>query len=806
MSGSLRQFPVPSVIQGISQQAPQAVKQSSAKDQQNCVNDLLLGSRARNGSTLKAFWPGERVDPFSHRIERDEGEDYKVMITDGLLEVINLVDGTKATITGDISAYLATTGEPREAFSAATVEDTTFIANAEILPAMGTTKSPVRNNWAMAHFKSANYSTDYKLHIRIGGTTFTASYKTPDNSTAANADFIATNRLAKEFTDALNSTATSPAGFLKQLNDAGYTGFSATQYGSTILIDGGTNDFSISTEDGLGGEQFISFKERVKEVADLPLSSVDGYVVAVGTKDEDNSFDYYLKYEGPEQDGKWVEVVAPDTPIGLDADTLPHVLVNTAKNTFEVRPATWGARLAGDGINTAQDPEFIGRPIVDLQFLDSRLAITTEASFELSRSRNAYVFFPDTVQTELDTAPISSLIVNGKVTIVRKTVVMGKRLQFWANKIQSQLDSGDSPLTANTAENLPTTAYEYDGRVAPIPQGLSSLIFGTKRGRWNSLTEIIYRGDTAVGEIKLTGHCAKLIDGRLVGISAGDTANMTLVWTNQPEARLYVYQFFNDGDQRAQSAWNYWTWPAAERVLWAGISGSTVYAILSWGSAGHSLETIETEYDGDEVGEVPLRADHRVSEDLVTAEGDGYRTLTLPYPVPEAKRAHFVAYQRVDDAATGEQRGVEMPLWWQSDTEVRVVSTIPEVRFHFGAKVVARRTLPQLYIEDRNGVTMHLDRVNIVNLVVSHTNSSYYRVELGLSSVPDPTNGVFNARRLGDPSIRNDQIALETSGTFSTRINDQSDSVAITLVNDSIFPSSWESLKYEYTATSRAKI
>jgi hypothetical protein len=786
MTGSsLRRFDAPSLIQGISQQSPQSTKQASAKDQENCINDLLLGCRARNGSTFKNLWSGLRQNAFFHRIERSEEEDYLVMVTDGVLEVINLADGQKASISGDISSYLAVSGSARASFSAATVEDQTFIANSEVTPAMSSSTSAARSNWAFAHFKSANYSVEYKLHIKIGETTYTATYETPNNSSSDNALYIATNRLAASFTDAINAL--------------GISGLTATRYGSTILIDGGSNDFTVSSEDGLGGDQFITFKERVKELADLPISSVNGYKVAVGTDNSDRKYDYYLEYQGSEQGGKWVEIVAPGTVTGFDTGTMPQLLTLTGVNSFTVGAAPWGSRLSGDGEDTSKDPEFVGKSIVDIQFVDSRLAIITESSFDLSRARNAFVFFPDTAQTTLDTDPVSSIIANGKSTIVRGSVVVGKRLQLWANKIQTQISSGDEAIAEDTVENLPMSSYQYDGRTAPSPQGLSSLIFGSGRGRWNDLFEIIFRGDTPIGEINLTGHCAKLIDGNLNGIDAGNSSSRIVnVWTDSDDRRLYIYQWYNDGDKRVQSAWNYWTFTGITEILWAGMTGSTVYLLISWGSSGHSLETVETEYEGDEYGLTPLRADHRINEDYVIEDGDGYRLVQTPYEIASGDRSNYVAYQRVTDSGTGEQRGIEMDLEWVESNKVKILSDIPSVRFYLGARVVARRKLPKLFLEDRSGASIITEKLHIMKLTVSHTNSAYYRCELEYEGSSDEPSEEFTARLLGDPDYKNEEIALQESGSQSFKVRKDADAVEITLINDSIFPSSWEALKYHY--------
>lgn len=790
-------IPVPSLIQGISQQSDQAVGQASAKDQRNCINDLLLGARARNGTKVLRKYLTQYANPFSHRIKRSSDEDYLVLIEGGQLQIINLVDGTPATITGDISAYLATTKAAPDSYAVATVEDTTFLANRTVKPAMSTTKSAARTNWALAHFKSANYSTDYKLHIEVAGVDYSVGYKTPDNSASANADYIATNRLAEEFADAITST------LIPALTAAGKTGFSVVRRGSALRVYGGTHDFNLWTEDGAGGDQFIGFRERVSAVSDLPHTCWDGYEVAIGAEDETVSHDYYVRYEGGAQTGEWVETVKPDTETTINAATMPHLLINTGLNAFTVQAATWGTRLSGDGDRTAKDPYFIGAGIVDLQFIDARLAIIGEGWYGLSRSGNAYSFFPDTAQTTLDTDPIHYQINTGKVTRVRAAVVIGETLQFWSDKSQIRLSSGQNNIREDTVENKATTFYEYDGILPPEPFGQSSLVFGTSRGLWNNLTEVIYDGPTPEGQINVNGHCPNLISGRLRQIEVGGVSNIMGVLNSDDPTYAYIYQWYNNGSERVQSAWNYWDWPAVTKVVWMGISGSKVYALFSWGSSGTTLECLETEYIGDEGNVyIPLRADHRVNEDYVTATGDDYVEVTLPYPVPSDKRDAFTAFYRVDDEATGEVRGQILDVEWQSNTVVRLTVATPDARFWFGAKVIAYRDLPKPYLQAQDGSAQIVDRVLIESIRISHTRATTYKVVLYVLGEEDKVDE-FSARLLGRPGVVNNQIPVAKSGEFTVDVGYDTEEVSIRFLNDTIYPSSWDSLKYKVKVTDR---
>jgi len=797
MGTSFEKLSVASLIQGISQQSDQAINQASAKDQNNCLNDLLNGARARNGSKVISTIAKSWDEPFQHRITRSATEDYLVVVEDGDLRIYNLVTGTPATITGDISAYLTSTLPAFRSYAAATVEDVTFLANRRVKPAMSATKSPARSNHALAHFKSANYSTAYRMSVQIGGTTWSVAYTTPDNSSSANAAFIATNRLAQEFKDVFEST------LIPTLTAAGYPGFAIERRGSSLLIFGGTADFRVWTEDGLGGQQFIAFKDRVRDLGDLPTVAWEGYLVAVSNEDVTLAHDYFLEYQGGAQDGQWVEVIAADTATTINPATMPQVITNTGLNTFTVGPTTWGERLAGDGIKSSKDPYFIGSYIVDLQFIDARLAVVGDGWYGLSRSGNAYSFFPDTVQTRLDTAPIHYRITTGKVTLVKSSVVAGESLQFWSDRAQIRLSSGQENIREDTVENKPITTYEYDGVLRPEPVGQSSLLFGTSRGLWNNFTEVQYDGPRPAGEINITGHCPNLIGGLLRQLEVSDSSSMAAVISGALPNGFFLYQWFNSGNQRVQSAWNRWTFPSVDKVLWVGMAGSKVYLLLSWPSGVSTIEVIETEYEGDEGEYVPLRADHRVDETFISAAGSDHHVVTLPYSVPASKRGQFVAYSRQDIAETGEQRGDNLELEWLTDTTLKVFSDVASPKFWVGAIPVANRIPPKPYLTNSEGAALLVDDMKIVSVRVSHTKTTTYRF------IARSTDGVelpdeYSARQIGDPSITNNKVPVSSSGEETFDVGLAVEEVELEMINDTIFPSSWDSLQYRLQVTTRS--
>ncbi|MCC5780536.1 hypothetical protein H7H48_15855 [Nitratireductor sp. B36] len=790
---------VPSLIQGISQQAEIARALASAKDQENCLNEVLDGAASRMGSVVRFKIPFTHDDPFVYEIRRSGTERYLVLAEGGSLRVYNKDTGQAATITNTGGAYLTHTGAARKAFTAVTIGDTTFLINRQKTVQMATTKSAVRGNWACAHFKAGGYKVTYTLSIIVGGNKYSATYTTPDNSSAGNAQYITTDHLAEQFRLGLINT------IFPALAGDGHTGFSVARYGSTLIIKRSSQTaFDITTTDGIGDQHFISFKDNVKSLSDLPAKCEDGYQVSVSGNAGPESSKYFLKYSGEEHTGRWEEVVKWDTKTHLDANTMPHVLKRTGLNTFTFGPVTWGARLAGDGANTAKDPSFVGNAMSSGQKIGGRLALTTDYEMTLSRSRNAFVFFPDTVQTNLDTAPIDYDVSNGSTTDIFHAVVVGEKIQFWGDKQQTYLSSGQDPIREDTTEVLPMSNYEYDGEVAPVPAGLASLVFGTAVGNWQKLVEVFFNQGRTSGEIEISSHVPKLIKGKLRHLAVGEAAKKTFVFTDGSPNEFYLYQWYNQEDARVQSAWCRWNMPAPDKVIWGSVEGSTLNLLLKWGNSV-TYETLELDSTGDEKDQrFPLRLDHRVSEASATWDGEKF-ILTLPYVVQSAKRSSFHCVERLD-VQDFSQRGRKLPIKWVNSTTVEVTAPSNQTKFYFGSIPVARRRQTRFYARDRSDTVMLHDRLLIRDIVVSHKDSSTYKVVVTKFGPEEVTKEViiqeWSGRLLGDPTVLNDQVPIKT-GSFRAKVGEETENVEIDLVNDTVFPAIWTAARYTYEITVR---
>lgn len=785
---------VSSLIQGISQQSESSRGSGSAKDQENCLNDVLDGAVARMGTSVLTSIDSNYSDPFVHEITRSDGERYIVIVESGTIRIFNKATGVESILTGSIASYLAHTGPARKAFQMVTVGDTTFLLNRQKVTAMAGTLSTARPNRAVAYVRAGGYKVTYTLRIEVGSNVYTASFQTVDNSSSGNSEFITTDYIAEQIEDELDST-TFPA-----MAGAGDTGFSVVRLGSTLIINrSNSGSYEVETSDGVGDSHFISFRDNVRKLTDLPTKCQSGYQVSVSDNGAQESSKFYLRYTGPSGTGRWEEVVAPSTPTTISASTMPQVLTNTGLDAFSVGAGTWGLRLAGDGILTAKDPSFIGKTINSMEFIGGRLAMVSEYSAILSRSRNAFVFFPDTVQTNLDTAPVDYDVSNGSSTAISFTTAASRKLQFWGDKQQTYLESGQDPIRENTTEVLPMANYEFDGEAAPKEIGLASVLFGTKVGRHAKMTEVFFRNGVPEGQIVTTAHVPKLMKGSIKHISPGEGMGAAFVLTSDEDDRAWLYQWFNQGTDRVQSAWNPWKFVAPSKVLWASIEGNVGWFLFKW-PTGCTLEQVTMDRYGDEPVEYfPMRLDHRLSE-ADASYGAGTWTLNLPYQVPPEKRSQFRLVERTDVTDVS-QRGRSKVFTW-TDNDTITFSGAADLEFYFGCIPVARRKASRFLVRDqRTDEPVLHDKLLVKKVHVQHENTTEYDIEVTAFG-GTPVVSTFYARQAGDPLLLNNQVPVR-NGTHSASVGEATEDVEIELVNRTIFPSTWTGMKYDYDITLR---
>lgn len=127
---------VSQLINGVSQQAPSQRLPSQAEAQENAYSSPVDGLKKRPGTTHVARLEDAEtaVAPHVHVIERDQNEQFVVLVEDGDLKVYDLKTGAPQTVNFPKGKDYLLNDTPRTGFRALTVEDYTFILNKTARP------------------------------------------------------------------------------------------------------------------------------------------------------------------------------------------------------------------------------------------------------------------------------------------------------------------------------------------------------------------------------------------------------------------------------------------------------------------------------------------------------------------------------------------------------------------------------------------------------------------------------------------------------------------------------------------------
>ena len=620
---------IPNLINGVSQQPAALRLASQAETVVNCLPSPVEGLKKRPPCYhLAKLFAGSAGAgrPFTHIVDRDGTIKYLVMIQDATLKVFGL-DGSVKTVTaaGGFS-YLDITGEPSQIFRVASVADYTFIVNREKTVAMSASTSPNWGTKSMVFIKTADYATTYSITVNsvtVSDTTASAGGSAPSNVT------IATNLAAS-----LNANGTFSASFV------------ATQTDYMVRItknDGGA--YTLSSKDTRNGAMTIAIKGTVDTLTDLPTIAEHGFTVKILGSKSTGLDDYYVKFETNTGSGFghgiWRETVAPGIPYLFDAATMPHVLIRNSNDTFTFQPFTWAGRVAGDAL-TAPDPSFIGSKIQNLQLFRNRLAFLSDENVILSAADSYDRFFPETVQTIVDSDPIDIATGGQEINFLVSSLAFANSLLLFSRHSQFRLDTGNvaAALSPKTASIAALTTFEMVDTVDPVAVG-RTIFFAVPKGDFSGVREFFLpdsSGPVPISE-EITSPIPRFIPDALASMTATVSEEGLVLLSKDEPRRIYLYKFFFQDDTKLQSSWSYWELEGVKTIIGADILDSDLYLTIEYAD-GVYLERVALRPETVDVNtNIELLVDRKATEAsctvaLTNAAGlDVQSTITLPYPI-----------------------------------------------------------------------------------------------------------------------------------------------------------------------------
>ena len=699
---------IPNLINGVSQQPPALRLASQAESVINCMPSPVEGLKKRPPMEhIGKLFAGSAGTgrPFTTIVDRDGTIQYLVFIQDNDIKVFGLDGSTKTVNKPNGTSYLdiSNSADPSEQFRVASVADYTFIVNREktvttyfqdgvTYSQSGTTVtvtstahglttsnrisidctsgSGVDGKYDVASVPNANSftytaGTSLTTNGNAAYNVMTPTYGTKSMVFIKAADYSATYRIKIKSADGTStladvSYATAAVGgtqpdtltiatnlrnSLASALSSGWT-FTVVDYVVQIVkTDGG--DYQLESSDTKTGTFTKAIKGTIDTITDLPTLAEHGFVIKVQGTKTTGLDDYYVKFEASAGSGTgggiWRETVGPDINRGFNQKTMPHVLVRNADGSFDFKEFDWSDRVAGDE-GTTSNPSFVNSKIQNINLFRNRLVFLADENVILSAADNYDRFWPEPVQTVVDSDPIDLVTGGTEINFLTSSLAFANTLLLFSRHGQFRLDAGSTTigtsLTPKTANVTATTSFEMAATVDPVGVG-RTIYFAIPKGEFSGLRDFFLPDSTGGVPLseEVTSAVPRYIPGNLTNLIASVSEEAIVAISKDQPKRIYLYNFFFEDDNKLQSAWSYWEVKGAKTILGASILDSDMYVVLEYND-GVYLEKVALRPETvDEGSTIELLLDRKVTEascsTAVTNPGGlGVQTtITLPYPM-----------------------------------------------------------------------------------------------------------------------------------------------------------------------------
>ncbi len=563
---------LPGLYNGVSQQPDELRLDTQVSEMINCHPSLVQGLHKRNPSVALSTDNTVTSDAFIHVYDRGAGdEQYIINVKDGYYKVYDGA-GTQAQ-DWVANSYLSVPAgtSPRDAFSAVTVGDTTFIVNKTKTVAMD---AATDDNGDPSWDQNFYYWVKRTTEIRYG----------TDNNSAKGYSYYVYND-----SGTLIATAAGTDGVTVATSLASSIG--GTSQGSVVkkTVSSGT----YSGDDSWGSQASESWQGAARKLQDLPGDlGFQGAVIEI-SGDEDSNFDnFYVKYEG----SVYRETFKPGLQNSINNSTMPHQIARASTTSFPMTTIDWTDRVVGD-LDSAAEPSFVGKTIEDVFFFKNRLGLLAQDNIVMSETGEFFNFFPTTVTDVLDSDPIDVAVDSNKAVHLRYAIPFNKELLIFGDEAQFILSSSKT-LTPKDVNVQQSTAFAMNRFVTPFAIG-PNVYFATDKANSSLVREYFTSPDSISNDAaNITAHCPFYLPNNLTKLTGSSKYDMLFAITGTNN-KIYVYNFYWQGEEKAQSAWHTWEIESDETVFNIEVLEDKLLVMVEYDNGDKKLESISLELPED---------------------------------------------------------------------------------------------------------------------------------------------------------------------------------------------------------------
>ena len=581
----------PNFLGGVSRQNDDKKLINQVTECENGYPDPTYGLLKRPGmehiNVLKkangdAFTKSELADAAWFFIDRDDAGSYIGAIKGSNIYVWTKDTGTFCTITNNGASYL--TGTKQSDYQFRSVQDVTVITNKIVTTAMQAAGTYVANSVGTVKLVTLSQN---KYSVTIQG----IKSEVEAQSTTTYDDFLVYDSGSTNTNHHLVDAIVATIQAQHTANNSDFDGvWSLEAYPNSLVIKRTTGTNSVVTDyteptgtplaftiEGKGGAGNLSlevFQDSVQSSSDLPAESFDGHhVKIINTSSADD--DYYLQYEafndpasgkvkrGP---GFWKEAAARDTSPGLDASTMPYQLENTGATTFTFKQIPWTARQVGDD-NSNPTPSFIGYTITGTFFYNNRFGVLSEDNIFFGAANDSFNFFVRSALAQTDADPVDLNVASVRPVVLTDVLPSPQGLLLFSARQQFQvLSTSATTLTPTTTVIRAISNYEMDTNIPPVDVGTTTGFINTVPGYAKLFTMQLREIEQSPLVVDISKTVLEWIPDTIDSLAVS-AQNSVLMLTDRSSSYIYLYRFYNNGEQDLFQAWTKWELPGTIQAV-----------------------------------------------------------------------------------------------------------------------------------------------------------------------------------------------------------------------------------------------
>ena len=338
-------------------------------------------------------------------------------------------------------------------------------------------------------------------------------------------------------------------------------GITGTIIGNGIYLSSSSSFNCEIVEDDL----MRSMGTSVNDVTLLPKQCKHGYIVKIANARISEEDDYYLRFEGlNDQDGtgSWTECAKPgiaksltNMPLVIQRTSLANGGTSSEIATFTIKQFTYADREVGDD-NSNPFPTFKDKRVNKVLFFRNRLALLAGENVILSRPGTLGTpdFFSETALTVSANDPIDISCSSTFPSELFDGIDINSGLVVFSTNQQFLLSSDDTVLNPDTAKLRSLSTFNYNKDIPPVSLGttIAYLDDSGKFSRFNEMANIAREGEP---NIVNQSQVVPTLLPKEIDLFTNSRENNLVIMGKTNSDTVQGFRYLNVGDKRQQSAW-----------------------------------------------------------------------------------------------------------------------------------------------------------------------------------------------------------------------------------------------------------